>query len=133
MKRIYCKTTNRYFRSISACGKFLHLDASTLSKSLQNKGYYKTKNGDIYQYAVKKKRISKRFSDINRGCSLSEIKKRFASQKNMKQVSNNIVMCNKQNNEQITLQETFAAFISKGMYSEASVLCDTLQKLYQKK
>lgn len=140
---IICNETKLKFATVPLASEHYHVHPTTIYASLRKKGQWKAKDGNIYRYegapvvsyefdSRPLKVIQKERQQAILTNTSAAVKQNFEKTE-LKEVKSEKVICAKLDNEQIALQDTLVSFIKKGMYSEASILCDSLQKIYMKK
>lgn len=113
-KAIICETTGKQFESQKALCEHLGLNQMSVSTTFKREGKFVDAKGNVY---VRKNPVH------------NEVTATIA---NNESNVNKTIEC-AMNSEQANLQDTLVSFIKKGMYSEASALCETMQKIYMKK
>lgn len=113
-KPVICNETGKVFDSIKSAAKSINLNSVFVSAKLKKHGIISDRKGHTYSYV-----------NANTNSTKNTIKNKVAIKTN--------ITNEKSTTEKTALEATVISFIKKGMYSEASTLCESLQKIYMKK
>ena len=113
-KPVICNETGKVFDSIKSAAKSINLNSVFVSAKLKKQGIISDHKGHTYSYV-----------NANTNSAKNTIKNKVVIKTN--------VTNEKSTTEKTALEATVISFIKKGMYSEASTLCESLQKIYMKK
>lgn len=134
---VICKETGDRFISLDLFCKYLMVNKEIVLNIFKNNGKYVTKDGKVFVLekvtsTVPEQKIAKPKVEVDSSVK-PQAEKKVEKMSVVKMIEKMHEVREKAYNEQEALNQALVSFINKGMYSEASVLCDSLQKIYLKK
>lgn len=134
---VICKETGDRFISLDLFCKYLMVNKETVSNIFKNNGKYVTKDGKVFVLekvtnTTPEQKVEKPKVEVDSSVK-PHAEEKVEKMSVVKMIEKMHEVREKAYNEQEALNQALVSFINKGMYSEASVLCDSLQKIYLKK
>lgn len=134
---IVCKETGDRFTSLDLFCKYVMANKETILNIFKNNGKYVMKDGKVFvlekvKSVVSEQKVIEPNVEVNSDIK-THTEKKVEKMPVVKMIEKMHEVKEKAYNEQEALNQALVSFIDKGMYSEASILCDSLQKIYLKK
>lgn len=136
---IICKETGDRFTSLDLFCKYVMANKETVSNIFKNNGKYVMKDGKVFvlekvRNITPEQKVAEEVIEQKVNSDIKEhTEKKVEKMPVVKMIEKMHEVREKAYNEQEALNQALVSFINKGMYSEASILCDSLQKIYLKK